>query len=145
MEVLEVLNAIANSKALVIKTCLEAMYDDQINIDKAANIVLESLGFDVMAIAEVWADVEKIETLIKAIWENSLTGVWADACKDMTDFIATLAPAPTVTVFATAANPLNNQLKALTGDGWNWIDWEGDLMDSDTIKHIKTGLLVQVL
>ena len=49
------------------------------------------------------------------------------------------------TVIATSSNPLNNQLKALTGDGWNWSDWDGDLMDSNIIKHIRTGLVVQVL
>jgi hypothetical protein len=143
-----VLIAIASHKELVINTCLETMYDDQIEIDKVASIVVESLGFDVMAIAKVWADVEAIETLIKAIWENSLTGVWADACKDMTDFIATLTPVQpkAVTVIATTANPLSNQLKALTGDGWNWFDWEGNLTDSNNIiKHVRTGLVVQVL
>ena len=50
-----------------------------------------------------------------------------------------------ITVIATTANPLNNQLKELTGDGWNVFDWDGNLLESNIIRHIKTGLLVQVL
>ena len=143
-----VLTAIAANKELVTKACKEAMYQGSIDIDKAASIVVETLGFDVMEVAKIWADVEEINTLIKYIWNNSLTGVWTDACYEMTEFLAALTPAQPeiITVTATTANPLNNQLKALTGDGWNWFDWEGNLTESNNIiKHIRTGLVVQVL
>ena len=50
-----------------------------------------------------------------------------------------------ITVIATTADPLNNQLTKLTGDGWNVFDWHGNLMDSNIIRHKKTGMLVQVL
>lgn len=142
-----VLTAIAANKELVVKTCLENVYEGSCPIDRVASIVVETLGFDVVEVAKVWANVEAIEALIKAIWDNSLTGVWASACEEMTEFLAALTPAQPeiITVNATAANPLNNQLKALTGDDWNCFDWEGNLMNSNIIKHIRTGLVVQVL
>lgn len=43
-------------------------------------------------------------------------------------------------------NTLDHQCKKLTGDGYSWIDWEGDLSaDPCLIKHVKTGLIVKVL
>lgn len=84
---MEVLNAIAQNKNLVIKTCQQDMFDNQIAIDRVASIVVESLGFDICEIAKVWADVEKIEALIKHIWNNSLEGIWANACEEMANAI----------------------------------------------------------
>lgn len=152
---MKVLNAIAANKELVIKTCSEDMYQGEIAIDRVASIVVEALGFDVWEIAKVWADVEKIEALIKYIWENSLTGIWAIACEEMTEFIATLAPKQpeAIKVVTSHDNPLDRQLKALTGDGFNSIDWDLSEMgqkretpvDSVLLKHRASGLVVKLM
>ena len=52
-----------------------------------------------------------------------------------------------LTITISTANPLDKQLKALTGDGWNAIDWEriqGATIDLDMVKHRKTGLVVKI-
>lgn len=50
------------------------------------------------------------------------------------------------TITISTANPLDKQLKALTGDGWNAIDWTyPHPNDRDIIQHIKTGSLFKVL
>lgn len=48
-----------------------------------------------------------------------------------------------VEVLASTKDPLSNQLKRLTGDGWNAIDWTDTLRDG-VIVHKKTGLRVFV-
>lgn len=53
--------------------------------------------------------------------------------------------AEAITVIATASNPLDGQLKNLTGDGFNFIDWEGDMNADPIILKHKTGLTVKVL
>ncbi len=52
-----------------------------------------------------------------------------------------------IKVVATSATPLDGQLRKLADcDGYNSIEWEGDLSaDPIIIKHVKTGLVVQVL
>ena len=51
-----------------------------------------------------------------------------------------------ITITISTANPLDRQLKQLTGDGWNAIDWEyPHPNDQDIIKHIKTGSLFKIL
>jgi len=50
-----------------------------------------------------------------------------------------------ITVIATESNPLDGQLKRLTGDGFNLIDWQGDMNADPIILKHKTGLTVKVL
>ena len=51
-----------------------------------------------------------------------------------------------VTITISSANPLDHQCKKLTGDGYNCIEWDGDLNANPcVIRHIKTGLIVKVL
>ena len=87
---MEILQAIAQNKELVIEACLNDMYEEEINIDRVASIIVESLGFDVWEVAKDWTNVEKIEALIKFIWNNSFTGIWANACEEINSFISDL-------------------------------------------------------
>ncbi len=41
-------------------------------------------------------------------------------------------------------NPLDTQLKMITGDGWNVIDWT-DTLKSGVIEHRKSGLKIRVM
>lgn len=58
---------------------------------------------------------------------------------------AEIAHPEAITVIATESNPLDRQLKALTGDGFNLIDWQGDMNADPIILKHKTGLTVKVL
>jgi len=50
------------------------------------------------------------------------------------------------TITISTANPLDRQLKQLTGDGWNAIGWTyPHPNDRDIIQHVKTGSLFKIL
>lgn len=53
------------------------------------------------------------------------------------------APKGCIEIVINSTNPLNNQLLAITGNGWNTQSWTNTL-HTNVITHKKTGLQVFV-
>jgi hypothetical protein len=52
------------------------------------------------------------------------------------------------TITISTGNPLDKQLKELTGEGWNSHDWDRLVEwepENDVIRHRKTGLMISIL
>ena len=63
----DVLTSIEENTAIVLQCVVESSYQGEVDYDKATSLVIEKLGFNVEAVAENWADAEKVIELVKEI------------------------------------------------------------------------------